>query len=72
MKKPSIKVAAKTLGARGGKVGGPARAKALSAKERSEIARKGGKCPQGREVLEVEGVRSKGQIVTAQSFFFSR
>lgn len=66
MKKPSVKIAAKTLGAKGGKVGGPARAKALSAKERSEIARKGG------EVLEVEGVRSKGQIVTAQSFFFSR
>jgi hypothetical protein len=34
--------AAKKLGAVGGKSGGPARAKVLTAGERSEIARKGG------------------------------
>ncbi len=34
---------AQNLGARGGKKGGPARAKALTAKERKEIAKKGGK-----------------------------
>jgi hypothetical protein len=33
--------AAQVLGAKGGKVGGPARAKALSSTERSAIARKG-------------------------------
>jgi hypothetical protein len=33
--------AAAKLGKRGGKFGGPARAKALTAAERSEIARKG-------------------------------
>lgn len=35
--------AAKTLGARGGKKGGPARANVLSSGERSKIAAKGGR-----------------------------
>ena len=35
--------AAVQLGAKGGKKGGPARAKALSPARRTEIARKGGK-----------------------------
>ena len=38
--KPANK-AAQVLGAKGGKAGGPARAKALSSTQRSEIARKG-------------------------------
>jgi general stress protein YciG len=40
--------AAKLLGAKGGKKGGPARAKALPAKRRQEIARKGGQASKGR------------------------
>ncbi len=40
------KEAAKTLGAAGGKKGGPARAKELSAGRRSEIASEGGKARQ--------------------------
>jgi hypothetical protein len=39
----SIKQAAKALGHMGGKKGGPARAEALTAEERSAIASKGGK-----------------------------
>jgi hypothetical protein len=39
--KGSLSEAAKTLGSAGGKKGGPARAKALSASQRSAIARKG-------------------------------
>lgn len=35
--------AAKQLGSRGGKKGGPARAKTLSSQERSKIASQGGK-----------------------------
>lgn len=38
----SIHEAAKALGSRGGSKGGPARAKALTSLERSQIARKGG------------------------------
>ncbi len=38
----SLKAAAALLGAKGGKAGGPARAKALTAGEKTEIARKGG------------------------------
>lgn len=37
----SIHEAAKTLGSRGGKKGGPARARALTKNRRKEIARKG-------------------------------
>ena len=40
------KEAAKTLGKAGGKVGGPARAKELSASRRAEIASEGGKARQ--------------------------
>lgn len=39
---PKLHDAAQKLGSAGGKVGGAARAKKLSAKERSEIARMGG------------------------------
>ncbi len=39
----SLSQAAKTLGKKGGKSGGPARARALTAGQRSAIARKGGK-----------------------------
>jgi hypothetical protein len=42
-KTSSVTAAAKTLGARGGKVGGPARARALTAGKRSQIASLGGK-----------------------------
>lgn len=35
--------AAKTMGSAGGKIGGPARSKALTAEERSKIAEAGGK-----------------------------
>ena len=42
-KKSSLAAAARILGAKGGKRGGPARAKALTAGERSAIASKGGK-----------------------------
>jgi general stress protein YciG len=35
--------AAKQLGSKGGKKGGPSRAKKLSSQQRSEIAKKGGK-----------------------------
>ena len=41
--KGSVHQAAVTLGARGGKKGGPARAKALTARQREDIARKGGR-----------------------------
>lgn len=37
----SVHQAAKTLGSRGGKKGGPARARALTAEERRNIAAKG-------------------------------
>lgn len=37
----SLNTAAKILGAKGGKAGGPARARALTPQQRSEIARKG-------------------------------
>lgn len=37
----SLNTAAKILGSKGGKAGGPARAKVLTPQERSEIARKG-------------------------------
>jgi len=42
-KSKSTSNAAKQLGSRGGKKGGPARAKKLSSQERSQIASKGGK-----------------------------
>ncbi len=41
--KGALGQAAATLGKKGGKFGGPARAKSLTAAERTEIARKGGK-----------------------------
>lgn len=41
--------AAKKLGAAGGKAGGPARAKVLTAGERKEIARKGGMAKQRKK-----------------------
>lgn len=41
--------AAKTLGAAGGKVGGPARNRALSAQRRKEIAAQGGKARQAKK-----------------------
>lgn len=41
--------AAKTLGQKGGKAGGPARAAALSPFERSRIASKGGKARQAKD-----------------------
>ena len=40
--KSNLTAAAKILGSKGGKRGGPARAKALTAAERSAIAKKGG------------------------------
>jgi hypothetical protein len=39
----SLTAAAKALGSRGGKKGGPARAASLTQAQRTEIARKGGK-----------------------------
>lgn len=42
-KKISLKKMAEILGSKGGKKGGKARANSLTADERSEIARKGGK-----------------------------
>lgn len=44
--KGALGQAAATLGKKGGKFGGPARARALTAAERTEIARKGGKARQ--------------------------
>ena len=41
-----LTAAAKTLGSKGGKEGGPARAKALTAAERIAIAREGGRARQ--------------------------
>lgn len=41
-KASAMAAAAKILGTKGGKTGGPARAKALTAKQREDIARKGG------------------------------
>jgi hypothetical protein len=41
-KETALANAARILGAKGGKKGGPARAKALTAKQREAIARKGG------------------------------
>lgn len=38
----ALTAAARTLGARGGKKGGPARARALNRKQRHDIAQKGG------------------------------
>jgi len=43
MTKKSVSRAAKVLGSRGGKKGGPARAEALTKTERVTIATKGGK-----------------------------
>lgn len=42
-RKTALSQAAKTLGAKGGLKGGPARARVLSKSERSAIASKGGK-----------------------------
>ena len=44
----AIKSAAAALGRKGGLVGGPARAKALTAKRRSEIAKKAAKARWGQ------------------------
>lgn len=41
MKKTNLSQAAKTLGAKGGAKGGPARDRALSSEKKSAIARKG-------------------------------
>ncbi len=41
-KNTNLKAAAKLLGAKGGKKGGPARARKLTAGQREDIARKGG------------------------------
>jgi hypothetical protein len=41
--------AAVSLGRRGGKVGGPARAAALTSKQRSEIAKKGAEARWGKQ-----------------------
>jgi hypothetical protein len=46
-KKSALAQAAKLLGAKGGKAGGPARAKALSAGKRSAIAAEGGHASKG-------------------------
>lgn len=46
--KDPVKSAASILGKLGGKKGGPARAKALSAKRRSEIAKKAAKARWGK------------------------
>ena len=48
MAKTSLSDAARRLGAKGGKKGGPARAAKLSAGERSAIAAKGGKAAAGK------------------------
>ena len=48
-KKSSLSSAAKTLGKAGVKKGGPARAKKLSAGQRSAIAKKGGKARHKKE-----------------------
>ena len=45
-KTSSLTAAAKALGTKGGKTGGPARAKVLTGAQRTEIARKGGKARQ--------------------------
>ena len=41
-KDSAMAAAAKILGKKGGKTGGPARARVLTAKQREDIARKGG------------------------------
>lgn len=41
-KESSLASAARILGRKGGKIGGPARSKALTPQQRSEIAKKGG------------------------------
>lgn len=46
-KETALSRAAKILGRKGGKEGGPARAKALTGTERREIARQGGKASKG-------------------------
>ena len=45
-KATSLRQAAKLLGRKGGKKGGPARARELTAGQREEIARQGGKARQ--------------------------
>lgn len=45
----ALSAAAATLGAKGGKFGGPARAKALTPSERKAIASKGGKAKARKE-----------------------
>lgn len=47
--KPRKNAAAVSLGRRGGRVGGPARAAALSAEQRSEIAKKGAQARWGNK-----------------------
>jgi len=47
-KSGNLSGAGRTLGKKGGKTGGPARAKSLSSKERSAIASKGGKARQAK------------------------
>lgn len=43
----NLQAAAKLLGRKGGKRGGPARAKSLTAEQRESIARKGGNAKAG-------------------------
>jgi hypothetical protein len=48
-KEGALAAAAKLLGAKGGKKGGPARARALTKGQRSDIARKGGEAKAKKE-----------------------
>lgn len=57
----SLSESARRLGEVGGRKGGPARAKALSAEERSAIAREGGKAKAAKaKTLAKKAKRSKG------------
>lgn len=51
--------AAKELGSKGGKIGGPARAKRLTSQQRSEIAKKGGKAKASKNKGKKPFVRKK-------------
>lgn len=48
-KSKGLTQAAKTLGSKGGKRGGPARAKTLTSQQRSAIASKGGKAKSAKK-----------------------
>jgi hypothetical protein len=53
--------AAKTMGAAGGLKGGPARAAALSAEERSKIASEGGKAAAAKRKAVKQKIKKKGK-----------